>query len=613
MNVMTTNTTTVESVAFASLSLSDLNPRTVVNDDSIVALAANISSVGLIQNLAGYHPDNGDVEIVAGGRRLRALALLQDDPRFQTVSVKVTDDEAVARLWATSENSQREALNPADEIRDFGAMAKRGVAVPEIAVAYGVTEKHVYRRLALANLPCVILDGLKDGKVSLSAAAAFTIGSDERLVLEVFQEYMDRAEQSYGHMSEAQIKRALKPDTVTDTDRRAIFVTVETYKAAGGRTSSDLFANTILFEDVDILDSLFAEKLEFEANRMKSTLGVKWAEAFDGTYLPYDFIADHKFGRVYPEAGDLTEAEQERYDALGELAYDAYLSEAEEAEHDALEVILKGDFTDAQKAHYGIVVLVDRDGQIEITEGLVRKEDQAAAIEAGILAATRHEGSSTPAPKSPISAKLQGDLDRIVTGSRQNALLDDPSLALHLLAFQLTNRMGYHRAFGISTTDVPNAPSTETGFDLDKRLVPTESGYSYESDLAGDFAKFRKRGDKKIMDLLQNALVAKLSIGNADLGAALDKLTTRETRAHFTPTAENFFGRVSGPYLCGLWNDLLDLAADHPTATNFAKKKKGEKAEALDSLFNDPAYRDAHSVTAEQLARITAWLPEGMH
>ena len=71
MNVMTTNKTTVESIAFASLSLSDLNPRTVVNDDSIVALAANIATVGLIQNLAGYRPDNGNVEIVAGGRRLR--------------------------------------------------------------------------------------------------------------------------------------------------------------------------------------------------------------------------------------------------------------------------------------------------------------------------------------------------------------------------------------------------------------------------------------------------------------------------------------------------------------------------------------------------------------
>lgn len=173
--------------------------------------------------------------------------------------------------------------------------------------------------------------------------------------------------------------------------------------------------------------------------------------------------------------------------------------------------------------------------------------------------------------------------------------------------------MGYRRAFGISTTTVQNVPTSETGFDLDKRLVPTESDTSYDADIAADFAKFRKRGDAKIMTLLQNALVAQFEIGDAGMGEAMDKLTNRQTRIHFTPTAENFFGRVSGPYLCVLWNELLDLAVDHPTATNFAKKKKGEKAEVLDSLFNDKKFQTDLSVTDDLLAKINAWLPEGMH
>jgi ParB family chromosome partitioning protein len=46
------------------------------------------------------------------------------------------------------------------------------------------------------------------------------------------------------------------------------------------------------------------------------------------------------------------------------------------------------------------------------------------------------------APKSAISDTLRGDLDRIGTGARQNAVLDDPKLALHLLVFQLCGRMG---------------------------------------------------------------------------------------------------------------------------------------------------------------------------
>ena len=121
-------TATIESVPFADLYLSDLNPRSVVAESGIEALAENIRRIGLIQNLGGLRDDDGArVGIVAGGRRLRALALLQDDARFQTVAVQIAPDAETARMWATSENGQREALHPADEIRDYGAMDARGV------------------------------------------------------------------------------------------------------------------------------------------------------------------------------------------------------------------------------------------------------------------------------------------------------------------------------------------------------------------------------------------------------------------------------------------------------------------------------------------------------
>ena len=69
---------------------------------------------------------------------------------------------------------------------------------------------------------------------------------------------------------------------------------------------------------------------------------------------------------------------------------------------------------------------------------------------------------------------------------------------------------------------------------------------------------------------------------------------------------------VGGPYLNELWRDLLDLKEEHPTATSFAKLKKGEKAEMLEALFSDPTIRAARGVTEEQEARIAAWLPAGM-
>ena len=146
---------------------------------------------------------------------------------------------------------------------------------------------------------------------------------------------------------------------------------------------------------------------------------------------------------------------------------------------------------------------------------------------------------------------------------------------------------------------------------LDKRLT-TPVGGGDSDDRAKAFAAFRKRGDKRIMEILNRYLVSQLSIGDRDLGAMIDSLTKKNTRETFTPTAENFFKRVGGPYLVELWRDLLDLKPDHPTATTFAKLKKGEKADKLEKLFSDPTMRSALGVTEKQATRIDAWLPKGM-
>jgi ParB family chromosome partitioning protein len=278
-----------------------------------------------------------------------------------------------------------------------------------------------------------------------------------------------------------------------------------------------------------------------------------------------------------------------------------------------LQAKIDGDFTAEQRAAAGAVIYVTNDGSLKIEAGFIRAGDKAAAIEAGIMEPSRH-AVKEDAPKSAISDTLRGDLDRIGTGARQNAMLDDPKLALHLLAFQLCGKMGYDSAFGLRTDDVPNVPTSESGYVLDKRLSMPENddGSRFDRDHAAEFAKFRKRGDAKIMDLLNRYLVSQLSIRDGDLGAMIDKLTAKRTRDTFTPTAENFFGRVNGAYLNDLWRDLVGLPADHPTVTTFEKLKKGERAAKLESLFADPATRTALGLSEDQTCRITAWLPEDM-
>lgn len=104
-------------------------------------MAESIRSVGLIQNLAGLAAKPGTkaghVEIVAGGRRLRALQLIASEggqsPDTYMVPVIITEDRAEAEAWAGAENIVREPLHAADEIRAFNTMAKG---------AFGLLRRH---------------------------------------------------------------------------------------------------------------------------------------------------------------------------------------------------------------------------------------------------------------------------------------------------------------------------------------------------------------------------------------------------------------------------------------------------------------------------------------
>jgi ParB family chromosome partitioning protein len=611
MTDQTTIPQITETVAFADLYVSPFNPRTVVSDEEIASLAENIKIAGLIHNLAGFRHDGTEgVGVVAGGRRYRALALLQDDPRFHNVQVQLAADEDTAKLWATSENAQRQNLHPADEIRDYGTLSKTGMNAGQIAVAYGVTEKKVYRRLALADLDDAVLDALKAAEISLSQAKAFTISNDVKLTLEVLEVVKSRGTKGWGAMSDHQIKEALKPDHVKGTDRRAVFVGVEEYKFAGGRIGGDLFENETIFDDPTILQECFEAKLAATAAQLAEHNGWKWGEALmdDGVY--YDTIERMKLARLYKVEGVLTDEENDRFNELSELVEGDACDDAGIAEYAELKAKVKGAFTNAQMTHAGMIMYVDFNGRVELIEGLVRVEDQAAAIEAGVLKKSAHKAT---AKKSPISAKLQEDLNRVVVGARQNALLDDPTLALDLLAYQLTQSQGYRRihAYDVSLPYLSNVPETATGYTQDKRLSlpdPIES----KGNEADDFAAFRKRGHKKCMDMLVRKIIGQLSISDADLADMIDQKTKKVTRDHFTPTAENFFKRVGGPYMIELWNGLLDLSESHDAAKSFATLKKGEKAAKLEKLFGDEATRKALGITETQDARIAAWLPEGM-
>ena len=294
-----------------------------------------------------------------------------------------------------------------------------------------------------------------------------------------------------------------------------------------------------------------------------------------------------------------------------------------EQELDALQEIIEGEYSDAQKALSGILVHVSHSGSVEIMRGLVRQDDQAEALAQGIIEESKHrDAGKTPKEKPAYSQKFVEDMTAIRLAAVQTALLEKPDYLLSLFAFAVSTASGYGNdlfGFGYNATE-RNAPEIDDQFVLDPRLGgerddETEAAFEALSDMAGQgkveaFAAFRDAGKKLRNGEITTFLARAFKMQSPEFIAEIEAEIGADIRAIWTPSAENCFKRLKGPQLDALYRSILDLTADSDTYKSFAKSKKGEKNAVLHKLFNDPAHQKALGVTAERKARIEAWVPE---
>ena len=142
------------------LVLSEANVRTVRHEDGLDELAALIASQGLLQRLCVVAGAGDRYAVVAGGRRLRAMALLVQRGAWavsQPVECRLFD-AAQALEVSIAENSGREAMHPADQMAAFRRLIKGGASVAQVAGRFGVSALTVERRLKLARLAPRFLD-----------------------------------------------------------------------------------------------------------------------------------------------------------------------------------------------------------------------------------------------------------------------------------------------------------------------------------------------------------------------------------------------------------------------------------------------------------------------
>jgi ParB family chromosome partitioning protein len=600
------NQTIVKTMKLADLYLSELNPRQTTTPEDDQLMADSLAAIGLIHPVAGLIDKNGKVGIVAGGRRWRGLKLaVEKRPDLATVPVMVTTDKELALEWATTENIARKQLDVAEEIRAYGAMKEQGKSASEIARCFGRTEKHVYKLLKLANLPSEVLDALQNKEIGIDVAQAITTCGDENRILEGLSLAIERGWN--GH----QARHFFNQSAVTSKDYRARFVGLEAYKKAGGTLTEDLFNEEQIWHDVDILQETFEAKLTNVAEELRKSHGWKWVEVRDNRYLGW-YELQEQFGSCGMERveGELTPKQIERYDELAELAYEDDFTEENQQKLDSLQAILDGEFTDEQKELGGLVVYVNNSGEIGTYEGYVYKEDQKAAIEAGFL---RKPHSTATKPKSDYSQAFVDDMKAIARGALQAKMIENPRLVLDLVAFSLSDMVGFDRPIGVSLNQPVTIPKADDGYTIPEAIQPnnpTTAELEYRVSQENRFETFMKLDQKERDMVLVNRFSRALGLSyDDDLFEVLAKETGAHQRQVWTPTETNCFKRLKGSLLDECFATVLGLDKNSSQVKDFEKLKKAEKAKSLHQLFNDKKHQKELKLSKKQLEDIATWVP----
>jgi len=642
-------------IPFNKLVLSQSNVRRVKAGVSIDELAESIVRRGLIQSIHvrpvvnAEGAETGMFEVPAGGRRYRALELLVKQKRLAKtapVTCVVSDSKADVLIDEVSlaENIERAPLHPLDQFRAFQAMRDKGMTDEAIAAAFFVPLQVVKQRLRLVTVSPALLDVYAEDGMTLEQLMAFSISEDHARQEQVWEAI------SHSWSKEPyQIRRMLTETTVRASDKRAVFVSIDAYQAAGGCILRDLFQDDDggWLQDPVLLDRLVAEKLKTCADEIAAE-GWKWVDVA----MSFPYGHDHGLRELSGTIVDLTEEERATREAL-RAEYDRIeeeYSEADELPDDidqrlgeieqALEAFERRPVTydPADIRIAGVFVSLDSDGSLLVERGYVRPEDEAPVESDGDDDQTDADGSNAPAVQravitiggqpaepeeddddslKPLPERLVIELTAHRTVALRNAVAENPQVAMTMLLHKL-----------VSDTFRHTAPTGCLEASVRHIFFPAQSDELKESDSAravnerherwGDhvpaddealWAWLTHLDDGSRMDLLAlcvsygvNALFERpnphsgsgVSRHGLDVRMAQADRLARETgldmvAAGWRPTVGNYLGRVTKPRIL----EAVREGAGERAAQLIDHLKKGDMAKEAERLLAD-----------------TGWLPE---
>ncbi len=583
-----------------TLRLSGANTRTV-SPASIEAMAASIRVQGLIQNLVVTKGENGVGAVIAGGRRLRAMALLVEQgrlpPDWPVPCLVIAADDATA--CSLAENVQREAMHPADEYAAFERLRGENWTIDRIADAFGVTPLVVQRRLRLAAAAPALIELYRADEISTDQLIALCATDDHAL-----QESTWKNADDWGRAPAALRRRLLSGEVDVSRDPRIGFIGgLKVFSAAGGEVRRDLFSGDGhggFIRDTALLDRLVTERLALYAKDVQAE-GWAWVSVWPAI----DHDAMNRLGRVEPtvvltgeaktaaenlatEDETLANELRDLYDAPDEYAepqseridvIEARLQEIED-ERERIEQA-NARFAPEAMAYAGAVVYLGSDGKHQIARGLVRAEDRAKIKKAtDVDVRGGRETKAAGRTEGALSEALRCSLWGHRNVAAQSVLADHANVAKILMALWSVETIR-HGGSALVDLAIPHTGSIRARLHSLGKDVAARAE-AFEARCVAAVAQLPEEPEAlwgllaAMTDAELDALVAisvarslSLAPGHTGITAKVLDAMRFDMSDHFVPTAENYLGRVAKPLILEALTDAGQPADD---ALKAAKK-----------------------------------------
>ncbi|MEJ1967065.1 MAG: ParB/RepB/Spo0J family partition protein [Rhizomicrobium sp.] len=638
-------------IPFNKLVLSQSNVRQVKAGVSIEELAEDIARRGVLHGinvrpvLDADGAETGMFEIPAGGRRYRALERLVKQkrlPKTAPVPCVVRDNvETSAREDSAAENRFREPLHPLDEFRAIRDLLAEGHGHETIAARLGLSDRTVRQRERLAKVSDKLLNIFADDGMTLEELMSFTVTDDHARQEQVWEAISN----GQYHGDPYTIRNLLTEHTVEASDRRALFVGLSDYEAAGGIVMRDLFDDddSGYLQDPALLDRLVIEKLKAEAVPI-SAEGWKWVT------VAVDYSYGHTQGlrRIVGTVVDLTDEEREQREALRaefEEIEEQY-AQADEYPDDVdqrlgeIEVQLEAfevrptRYDTADIARAGAFVSLAPDGSLRIERGYVRPEDErpaetgdavetgdedtadGASAQRGVITVAgedAEDGEQEDNGFKPLPDRMVTDLTAHRTLALREALGRTPHIALTALLHGLCLDLFFHRSsdrcvqasvqevhFPIQAEGLKDSPYAEI---VDKRA------HTWLSDLPKDENNLWTWLDEQHDEVRLSLLAHCVSLGVNALYERVDRYGSRSAPERRILQADRIARAVGLDMVEAGWRPTVASYLGRVTKGRILEAVREAKGEGASQLI-DHLKKDEMAKEAERLLDGTGWLPE---